>query len=80
MSTIKKMTNWRVWLRGAIAAAVGGGANGITVMVIKPEDFNFTVGWSALWQFTAISAVVSLALYLKQSPVPPEVEVEEPNT
>ena len=73
---LKKITDWRTWLRGIMGAVIGGGANGVTVMVIKPEEFNLQTGWPALWQFTCISALISLALYLKQSPVPPQEIVE----
>lgn len=59
-------------MRGIVGAIVGGGANAITLMVVKPEDFNFAAGWPALWHFALISAVVSAALYLKQHPVPDE--------
>ena len=71
MKTIT-ITNWRTFFRGFVGAVVGGGANAVTVMVVKPEAFNLTTGWSDLWHFTAISAIVSAALYLKQNPVPPE--------
>jgi hypothetical protein len=70
--TKNHVTDWRTWVRGLSGAAVGGGANAITVMILKPEDFNFGTGWTALWQFAAVSAVVSAALYLKQNPVPSE--------
>jgi hypothetical protein len=73
---LKRITDYRTWLRGMIGAIIGGGANGVTVMVIKPEDFNLQTGWPALWQFTLISALISLALYLKTSPVPPQEIVE----
>lgn len=62
---------WRTWLRGLIGAIIGGGANAITVMVVEPKSFNLEAGWPALWHFTLISALVSAALFLKQSPVPP---------
>lgn len=73
---IRKITNWRVWRRGLMGAFVGGLGNGITVIALKPEDFNFAEGWTSLWQFSLISAIISAGLYLKQAPVPPEEEVE----
>lgn len=75
----KLVTNWKTFIRGLVGAVVGGGANAICVMVVKPEAFNFAAGWSDLWHFTVISAVVSAALYLKQNPVPPE-ELEDVDT
>lgn len=67
-----QLTNWRTWLRGLIGAFVGASANAITLMLVKPEDFNFAAGWSNLWHFAVVSGVVSAALYLKQHPVPDE--------
>jgi|GEM_PF-2704356 hypothetical protein len=74
---LRKITNWRLWLRGLSAAIIGGGANAVTAMVVEPTKFNFVEGWPSLWHFTVVSMVVSAALYLKQSPVPPEEDVEE---
>lgn len=62
----------KIWIRGLIGAAIGGAANSVTLMVIKPEDFNFTTGWTDLWHFAAISAVVSACLWLKTHPIPEE--------
>jgi hypothetical protein len=73
MSQLRKYTDWTTWLRGLAGASVGGGANAVTIMVIKPEDFNFATGWPNLWKFCLVSMLVSLALYLKQSPIPAEI-------
>lgn len=73
-----KLPSLRTWLRGMIGASIGGAANAVTLMVIKPEDFNFTTGWTDLWHFALISAVVSAALYLKEHPLPDEDKVAEP--
>lgn len=67
---VDRITNWREWVRGLIGALVGGGANAVTVMLVKPSEFNFQSGWTSLWQFTVVSAIVSAALYLKQHPIP----------
>ncbi len=72
--------NWRVWLKGLIAATVSGGANGLTTgftaMGVDPEHFNLQsrgigntlllAGASAL-----MASILGAAAYLKQSPVPP---------
>jgi hypothetical protein len=74
------MSSWKVWLKGLIAAAVSGGANGLTTgftaMGVDPEHFNFQsrglgntlllAGASAL-----MASILGAAAYLKQSPVPP---------
>lgn len=71
------ITDWRMWLRGLIGAVVGGAANGVLAMGIKPEQFNFGDGLTDLCKFAVGSAVISAALYLKQSPVPPAHEEDE---
>jgi hypothetical protein len=46
----------RIWLHGLVAAAIGGAAAALTT------DFN--------WKAVAVSAAVTAAGYLRQSPVP----------
>jgi hypothetical protein len=64
----------KFWLRGLVGAIVGGAANSITLMIMKPEDFNLAAGFWDLLNFTAVSAMVSAALFLKQHPIPDEEE------
>lgn len=73
---MNQITDLKTWIRGVTGALVGGGANAITIMLVKPEDFNFATGWPALWHFTLISAIVSAALYLKQHPIPDTEETK----
>lgn len=63
---------WKHWFHGLCGAIIGGGANAITVMVVDPAAFNFQTGLEKLITFTVVSAIVSAALYLKQSPLPDE--------
>lgn len=63
---------WKHWLHGLIGAAVGGGANAITVIILDPIKFNLQEGWQNLLMAVVVSGILSGALYLKQSPVPPE--------
>lgn len=65
------VTQWRWWIRGLVSAAVSGGANAVTIMIIKPQDFNFESGLTDLWHFTLVSALVATAIWLKANPVPP---------
>ena len=58
------------WLKGLVGAVIGGGANGILVMVVDPAAFNLAGQWKSLLLFVFLSAMVSGALYLKQSPLP----------
>lgn len=62
--------NWKNWLRGLIAAAINGGATAITTMVVSPSEFNLEDGLSKVLAVAAISAILGVATYLKQSPLP----------
>jgi len=74
------MKSWEIWLRGLAAAAISGGANGIitgfAAIGIDPGKFNLSAGLHNTFAIggvsAAISAVLGVALYLRQSPVPPE--------
>lgn len=69
-----------VWLRGVASAAISGGSGGVVMgfaaMGIAPESFNFDGGMAKTMQLVGFAAVVSAVLgvanYLKQSPLPPE--------
>jgi hypothetical protein len=71
---------WEIWLRGVLAAAVSGGANGVVTgfaaIGIDPSHFNLDTGFHhtvALGGVSAaVSAVLGVALYLRQSPLPSE--------
>lgn len=65
----------RRWLRGLVGAAVGGAANSVTVMIVDPANFNLS-DFRKLGVFALVSTVISLALYLRQSPVPPDEDSE----
>lgn len=67
--------NWRKWLKGLIAAVIGGAANSVVAMVVDPVAFNFQ-DLPKLGKLAACAALISLAFYLKQAPVPPD-ESEE---
>ena len=62
--------NWLTWLKGLVAAIIGGAANAVTVIIIDPMDYNIHEGASKLGTVALVSAIVSAALYLKQSPIP----------
>jgi hypothetical protein len=65
-------SNTKKWAHSAIAATVSGGANGITVMIVSPTDFNLGAGLAKVGQVVLVGALVGLALFLKQSPLPAE--------
>lgn len=58
------------WVKGLISAAIGGAANAVTVMVVDPMAFNLNDGLGKLGSVALVSAIVAVAMYLKQSPVP----------
>ena len=63
--------NWRIWLKGLIAAVVASAANSVSALIADPEHFNPSLaGWKNLGVVALVSAIVGAALYLKQSPVP----------
>ena len=70
----------KVWLKGAIAALIGGAAGSVSTalanVAVSPEAFNMGSGLLLTLKTAAVSAaisgVLSLSMYLKQSPVPPD--------
>jgi hypothetical protein len=72
------MPNWQIWLKGLLAAAIAGAANGIitgfAAVGIDPQHFNLQAGLSSTLAIAGVSAVMSavigVAAYLKQSPLP----------
>lgn len=60
----------RHWVKGLISAAIGGAANSITVMIVDPIAFNLEDGLGKLGTVALVSSIVSVAMYLKKSPVP----------
>ncbi len=72
------MNNWRTWIKGMLAAGIAGGANGVitgfAAVGIDPEHFNLQAGLRSTLTIAGISALMSaiigVAAYLKQSPVP----------
>jgi hypothetical protein len=61
----------RKWVKGLIGAAIGGAANSVSAMIIDPTAFNLG-DLRKLAAFALVSGAISAALYLKQSPVPPD--------
>ncbi len=62
---------WQLWLKGLLAAVIGGAANSVTAVFIAPDKFNFSHdGLIALAKLAGAGALLALFMYLKQSPVP----------
>jgi hypothetical protein len=76
------MKTWQIWVRGIAAAGISGAANGIVTgfaaIGIDPSHFNLQEGFHHTLEIggvaAAISAVLGVALYLRQSPLPPELD------
>jgi hypothetical protein len=74
------MIRWEIWLKGMLAAAIAGAANGIitgfAAVGIDPAHFNLQAGFRNTLTIAAVSAgmsgIIAVAAYLKQSPLPPE--------
>ncbi len=63
----------RIWLSGLISAAISGAAGSIGPLVAAPNEFNFGAGLKKLLAVAAISGLIGIANYLKQSPIPGKV-------
>lgn len=67
---MENLGNIGVWLKGLIAAVIGGAANALTMVIVDPLNFNLGEGVNNLLTVAATSAIVAAAMYLKQSPLP----------
>jgi hypothetical protein len=71
METLKMNNNGiSIWIKGLVAAIVGGAANAITVIVVDPINFNLAEGFGKVGQVAIVGALIAAAAYLKQSPIP----------
>jgi hypothetical protein len=72
------MHSIQIWLKGLVAAAIAGAANGVitgfAAVGIDPAHFNLGAGLRSTLAIAAVSALMSAiigaAAYLKQSPLP----------
>jgi hypothetical protein len=70
------MLDWRKWLYGVISAAIGAIGTAVPVCIVDPATFNFSnAGLTKLGEVCAASALIAVANYLKQSPLPAESTV-----
>jgi len=64
-------TTLRLWLQGAYAAIISGGAGVLSNTLIAPASFNTTHdGWRNLGISFLVGGLSGLALYLQRSPLP----------
>jgi hypothetical protein len=74
------MHRLEVWAKGLLAAAIAGAANGVitgfAAVGIDPGHFNLQAGLRPTLAIAGLSAIMSaiigVAAYLKQSPLPSE--------
>jgi hypothetical protein len=57
------------WLKGIVAAFIGGSANVVTVIVIDPIAFNLGEQWKKTLIAAFVGGILAVAGYLKQSPL-----------
>lgn len=60
----------QVWLKGLLAAMLAGAASAVAAMMIDYEHFNLE-HLKHLGIVAAVGAIMGVAGYLKQSPIPP---------
>ena len=70
------MNNLVHWLKGLVAAIIGGASNSITLIIVNPQHFNLQAGLKNLLTVAGTSAILSAAMYLKKSPLP-DITTEE---
>jgi len=72
------MYGLELWLKGLVAAAIAGAANGVitgfAAVGIDPAHFNLQAGLRSTLGIAGVSAlmsgIIAVAAYLKQSPLP----------
>lgn len=72
------MGKMRLWIHGIAAAVISGAANGVitgyAAIGIDPSHFNLAAGFihtlTLAGTSSAMSAIIGVAAYLKQSPLP----------
>lgn len=64
------MDSLRKWLYGLTSTAISAAASSITVIAIDPLTFNFDEGLHSVLMVALVSAIIAVANYLKQSPLP----------
>jgi hypothetical protein len=57
------------WLKGLVSAAIGGAANAVTAAIVAPDTFNLAEGGAKLAMMAATGSILSVAMYLKSSPL-----------
>jgi len=64
------MKDWKRWLFGLCSTGISAAANSITVCIIDPSTFNFEKGIHNVISVAGVAALIAIANFLKQSPLP----------
>lgn len=62
--------DWKLWLKGLVSAAIGGAANSVGMVVADPNLMDVDGGMGKIGTVSLFGAVISVVMYLKQSPLP----------
>ena len=65
--------NWKPWLKGLFAAVISSVASGGVVVIVDPHTF---ADWDKLMKICGALGIWGAFMYLKQSPMPPDVIIE----
>ena len=61
----------KAWIHSLVAAAISAAASGVTAAIVAPESFNFSgPGLQKLGAMCGVNALLAVAAFLKQSPLP----------
>ena len=66
------------WVMGIAGGAINSAATSVTAMVVAPDKFNIHQGLGELGKMALVSAIIGIALYLKQHPVPEDSTEQKP--
>ena len=67
---------WKYWLRGLLAAFIGGAASAITMIAVDPLGFNLSAGLWKLGQVAVVLGITHGLMYLAKHPDPWAFEVK----
>ncbi len=60
-------SNVTIWLKGLLAAVIGGASSTFLLFVTAPTELK---DFAVVWKVVLGGALIALAGYLKQSPIP----------
>ena len=70
MANLFVTMNWRLWLRGLIAAVINSAVGAGALLIVDPQDFNIYDGLPKLVSLMVTLGITGALLYLKEHPLP----------